>query len=226
MSAIEILPRSILSTVIKVLIHHSKRRNPTEIIQYTNKLSRLISYRCSSNLLVKFRFRVESNHHRENLKDSWATKTPAINDNIACLAPACALWRSRWMIKFYKMYKYDGVRCQAKTFRELFLFSPVSVFFSYFFLSFVCSRRENGDVESRRKGGTEKEVVSRCKIYDVQVSARERTNVEPRGVSSVRIVGKSTVTPTTRMSPVSILLSVRSFLPPAMAKVVQEWARG
>lgn len=117
--------------------------------------------------------------------------------------------------------------------RELFsLFTRFSFSFTPlpppFFSFFICPRRENGNVESKGKEGTKK-AVSRCKIYDVQVSARERTNAEPRGVSPVRIAGKSTAT---RMSPVSILPSVRpsvrSFVSSSLWqwKVVHERARG
>lgn len=120
-------------------------------------------------------------------------------------------WRSEnddWILQ---LYINTIARVVKREHFAFFSFRPFLFPFSHiFFLSFAPGEKTT----MSRAGGTKKEAVSRCKIYDVQVSARGWTRAEPRGVSPIRIVGKSTVTPTTRVCPLYLFCRpfVRSFL--------------
>jgi len=124
------------------------------------------------------------------------------------------------MIEFYDCINTTARVVKREHFASFLFFSsvPLSLLPPIFFF-FVCPGRENDDVESRGVRKRRQFLVARF-----TTSKYRRTSAELRRVSPVRIAGKSTVTSTT-VSPVSILSSVRSFLPSAMAKVVHERAR-
>jgi len=128
-------------------------------------------------------------------------------------------------LNFTTVYKYNSARRQARTFRKLSSLSVRSSFlFLPFFFFFVCPGRENDDVESRgyEKGGSfSLQDLRRSSIGErVNESGASRSFPNPH---CWKIDGDAD---DESMSPISILPSVRSFLPPAMAKVVHKRARG